>query len=434
MGTRRIFLHPAARIPTFPKVWMTDDSASPVEPDDPPEDGGFGAWRPELIEAIYTLLYRDDLDLESLISELEELERQEGSAVYGELLHLLAHLRFPDDEAKEHWEAVLAHRSAMEESLGSSVDVSVALVSYFVHVNRQLHQPKVIELKIFEETRASAYKDELTGLHNFRFFQEYLGWEVKRCERHGGSFAIAMGDLDNFKEFNDRFGHEAGNEALREVGRVLAECGRAEDVAIRYGGEEFVLLMPATTKEDARKVVERVRQAVNDLEFSEADLSQVLTISLGIADYPADAVSVEDLIRCADRAMYIAKARGKNQVQLYGANRRAHPRLYIDVEGELRLFKEESLSFSTVDVSERGLRFVVSQPVPLDAVLEFSLSLPEHDGPISAYGRVIRVDEISDALYEIAVTILKIDPRDFERLTRYLRAQTTDSPNEFEPF
>ena len=354
--------------------------------------------------------------------------------MYAELLHLLAHLRFPDDEAKEHWEAVVEHRRAMEESLGTSVDISVALVSYFVHVNRQLHQPKVIELKMFEETRASAYKDELTGLHNFRFFQEYLGWEVKRGERHGGSFALAMGDLDNFKDFNDRFGHEAGNEALREVGRVMAECGRAEDVAIRYGGEEFVLLMPATTKEDARIVVERVRQGVNNLEFSDAELNQVLTISLGIADFPTDAVSVEDLIRCADRAMYIAKARGKNQVQLYGANRRAHPRLYVDVEGELRLFKEESLSFSTVDVSERGLRFVVPQSVALDAVVEFSLSLPEHDGPINAYGRVIRVDEISDALYEIAVTILKIDPSDFEQLTKYLRSQTPDGQPEFEPF
>ena len=413
---------------------MTDDSTSPAKQLDPSQDGDLPPWRPELIEAIYSLLYRDGISLEGLTEGLEALERQDGSAVYAELLHLLSHLRFADDEAKDHWEAVIDHRRAMEESLGSTVDISVALVSYFVHVNRRLQHPKVIELKIFEETRASAYKDELTGLHNFRFFQEYLRWEVKRCARHGGSFSIAMGDLDNFKDYNDRFGHDAGNVALRAVGRAMAEGGREEDVAIRYGGEEFVLVMPATTKEDAQSVAERVRKSVSDLQFSAADPSQVLTISLGIADYPADAVSVEDLIRCADRAMYIAKARGKNQVQLYGANRRAHPRLYIDVQGELRLFEEKSLAFSTVDISERGLRFVVNHEVPMDAVVEFTLSLPDQDHTIHAYGRVIRIDKISEALNEIAVSILNIDTRDYALLTRYLRSQAPEGESEFDPF
>ena len=114
----------------------------------------------------------------------------------------------------------------MEEALESEVDVSVALVSYFVQVNHQLQNPKLIELKVFEETQASAYRDELSVLHNFRFFQEYLSWEVHRCERHGRSFSIVMGDIDNFKDYNDRFGHTRGNSTLRVVARTLVEAGR----------------------------------------------------------------------------------------------------------------------------------------------------------------------------------------------------------------
>ena len=111
----------------------------------------------------------------------------------------------------------------MQDALGSEVALSVALVSYFVQVNRQLQNPKLIELKVFEETRASAYRDELTGLHNFRFFQEYLKREMSCSERHGGYFSIAMGDIDNFKDYNDRYGHNQGNTTLQTVETTLVQ-------------------------------------------------------------------------------------------------------------------------------------------------------------------------------------------------------------------
>ena len=312
---------------------MSADKGVPVESPDLNPDDRLAPWRPEIVEAIYGLLYRDEIGVDRLVADLQELENREGPIVYVELLHLLSHMRFEADEAKEHWDAVVNHREALEEAIGSPVELSVALVSYFVQVSCKLRNPKVIELKLFEETRASAYKDELTGLHNFRFLQEYLGWEVKRCERHGGEFSIAMGDLDNFKDYNDRFGHDAGNEALRTLAEGLREVGREQDVAVRYGGEEFVLIMPGTSKEDAGAFGERACQAIAELELSASDPTRGLTMSIGIATYPTDALSPDDLIRCADRAMYIAKARGKNQAQLYGANRRAHPRVQIEVGG-----------------------------------------------------------------------------------------------------
>ena len=244
-------------------------------------------------------------------------------------------------------------------------------------MNRQLQNPKLIELKVFEETQACI------GLHNFRFFQEYLGWEKNRCERHEQTFSIAMCDIDNFKDYNDRFGHNQGNSTLQVVARTLVEAGREEDVVSRYGGEEFVIIMPATSKDDAAGVADRVREAVGDLELSADDPTHRVTVSFGVANYPIDATSTDDLIRCADRAMYISKARGKNQVQLYG--------------------------------------------------VEFTLKLPDHGQNVTAHGRVIRADPSGAGKYELAISIVDIDTRQHLVLKRYIRSLETESPGPFEP-
>ena len=390
-------------------------------------------WRPEIVEAIYGLLYRENSSVDRLVADLQEMERREGPIVYVELLYILCHMRFEPGEAREHWEAVIHHREELEDALGYTVDLSVALVSYFVHVSGKLLNPKLIELKLFEETRASAYKDELTGLHNYRFFQEFLRWEVKRCERSGGEFSIAIGDLDNFKDYNDRFGHEAGNQALQAVGRALQRAGRDQDVVVRYGGEEFVLIMPTTSKDDASRVADRVCRAIAGLEVSPSDPSRGVTMSVGVASYPADALAPEALIRCADRAMYTAKAKGKNQIQLYGANRRALRRVHVEVEGEIRVLEAESLPFSTLDISERGLRFRAKRSLSMDSMVEFVLKLPGHRQGVKAYGRVVRVSESDDGDYEMALEIMDIDTREFSALTRYLSRQASTASGELQP-
>jgi len=395
--------------------------------------GGPEPWKPEIVEAIYGLLYRDSPGVDRLVEDLQKMERREGPIVYVELLYLLCHMRFEAGEAREHWEEVIRHREELEGDLGYPVELSVALVSYFVHVSGKLQNPKVIELKLFEETRASAYKDELTGLHNFRFFQEFLRWEVKRCERSGGEFAIALGDLDNFKDYNDRFGHEAGNEALQAVGKALKSAGRDQDIAIRYGGEEFVLLMPETSKEDAGRIADRVCHTIADLEVSASHPNRGVTMSLGVASYPGDALELEALIRCADRAMYTAKAKGKNQAQIYGANRRALRRVHVEVEGEIRVLDAQSLPFSTLDISERGLRFRAKQSLEMDSMVELVLRLPGHRQGVKAYGRVVRAYAVEDGFYEIAIEIMDIDTREFLALTRYLSKQASKASVESEP-
>ena len=389
-------------------------------------------WKPEIVEVIYGLLYRDDLGIGALVAALQELEEREGPVVFVELLYLLTDIRFEPDEARKHWDAVILHRQELEEAVGYEMDLSVALVSYFVRMTPRMKHPKVIELKLFEETRASAYKDELTGLHNFRFFQEFLRWEVKRCERSGGEFSIAMGDLDNFKYYNDRFGHDAGNDALKAVGEALQEAGRDQDVAVRYGGEEFVLIMPETSKEDAGVVADRVCRAIAELELSPSPSKNGVTMSLGVASYPVDAVAPEALIRCADRAMYTAKAKGKNQTQLYGANRRALRRVRVELKGEIRVLNDTGVPFSTLNISERGLSLKAKEPLELNSMVEFVLDVPGRSEGIKAYGRVVRVYDKVDGAYEMALAIMDMDSREHLALTMFLRSQTSNEDDESE--
>ena len=232
-----------------------------------------------------------------------------------------------------------------------------------------------------------------------------------------------MGDLDNFKSYNDRFGHEAGNEALQAVAKALQEAGRDQDVAIRYGGEEFVLIMPETSKDDAGLVADRACRAIAELELPPRGLESEVTISLGVASYPADAAVSEALIRCADRAMYTAKAKGKNQAQLYGANRRALPRVDVELKGEIRILEKDSIPFSTMNLSERGVRLSAKQPLALNSMVEFVLNIPGHREGVRAYGRVVRVYEEEGGQHQMALSIMDIDSREYSTLTSYLRRE-----------
>ena len=171
-------------------------------------------------------------------------------------------------------------------------------------------------------------------------------------------------------------------------------------------------------------------RTVADLDITPGDPTGRVTISMGVASYPADALASEGLIRCADRAMYTAKAKGKNQVQLYGANRRALPRVQVEVEGEIRVLEAKRLPFYTLDISERGLRFKADESLPLNSMVEFVLRIPGQGDGIKAHGRVVRIHDMEDGGYQMALTIMDIDRREYVALTRYLRAQTSAAGSE----
>ncbi len=409
---------------------MTEETGKILKPPlDSKQTDGEANWNPELLEKLYKVLYQTDLGSQALESTLESLEQKYQDSVYSELIFLLSELRFEPAEAKRHWLQINAHRDSMQERLGTALDLRVAMVSYFVEINRQLENPKIIELKVFEQTKASAYRDELTGLYNFRFFREYMMREVQRRERHAPPLSLVMIDIDNFKAYNDRNGHEAGNDVLSAVAHLLSDALRQTDVAARYGGEEFVLLLPATPKTGALLVAERARASIETHGFAhrESQPGGKLTVSIGIATYPGDARGVDELIRHADSALYVAKANGKNQVHLYGENRRSHTRVDASPEGKYHPLEIEGRPMKTLNISEGGLVFLGRSKLPVGALVGVSFHLPPHDQEISASGRVIRVEEKEKGWYETVLSIIDMRREDQRVLSGYIMQKSKRS-------
>lgn len=397
------------------------DAAGRTEGLELPVEGS--TWNPELLQELQGLLHRGVGSDEDIDVQLRLLETQHGENVYAEFLYMLSHLRFEGSDAKRHWERILARRNEMQERLGAEVDLLVALVSYFVEVERKLESPKVIELRLFEQTQASAYRDELTGLCNFRLFREHLSRELQQAERYGSPLSLVMVDIDDFKAYNDSHGHEAGNEVLSAMARLLVDSLRRSDIPARYGGEEFVLVLPETTKTDAQLVSERARLAIEQHPFPhrETQPGGAITVSLGIATFPVDGRDAQDVVRHADQAMYVAKARGKNQVYLYGEDRRSFSRIRAELDGKFCVLEPDYHSLTTVNISEKGLLFVVDNQLPLGALIDVRLILPDDDHEISATGRVVRVEEKPDNRYQAAIRIVEIGTQDRVLLTTYIR-------------
>ena len=155
-----------------------------------------------------------------------------------------------------------------------------------------------------------AITDGLTGLYNHRHLHERLAAEVGEPGQGGRTLSLLFCDLDFFKDYNDRHGHAAGDEALRATARIIEQCTRRDDVAARYGGEEFVVLLPGVDEARALEIADRIRSAVAERHLSHGGL----TISIGVAAFPAAARSKEALLEAADRAMYLAKRLGRDRV------------------------------------------------------------------------------------------------------------------------
>jgi diguanylate cyclase (GGDEF)-like protein len=170
---------------------------------------------------------------------------------------------------------------------------------------------------LFQRTEQLTITDDLTKLFNSRYMNLYIGREIKRCKRHGIPLSVIFLDLDGFKGINDQYGHLAGSGTLAEVGSILAEEVRESDILARYGGDEFVVVLPETPPGGALVIAERLRRAIEEHAFLGAQgLAARISASFGIASYPDHALTPEGLIQKADQAMYRVKERDKNGIEV----------------------------------------------------------------------------------------------------------------------
>ena len=170
-----------------------------------------------------------------------------------------------------------------------------------------------------EDLRKISITDPLTDLYNRRFFQDRINEEIERSRRHGLPVSLIMLDIDNFKPYNDTYGHLAGDDALRLTAATIKNSVRNIDRVARYGGEEFAVILPMTEIAAAREIAERIRSGVAGRYFPDEALRPTvkLTASLGIASFPQHADNLLDLVGNADKALYIAKVNGKNRVAVF---------------------------------------------------------------------------------------------------------------------
>ena len=172
-------------------------------------------------------------------------------------------------------------------------------------------------LKLRETLRSQSIRDPLTGLFNRRYMEESLEREMRRASRGRHPVGIIMLDLDHFKKFNDSYGHDAGDALLRIVGNTLQRSIRAEDIACRYGGEEFTLILPEASLIDAAQRAESIRESIRNLNIQHRrqQLGGV-TVSAGVAIFPDHGPTGDAVLRAADAALYQAKARGRDRVAI----------------------------------------------------------------------------------------------------------------------
>ena len=165
--------------------------------------------------------------------------------------------------------------------------------------------------------------DDLTNINNYRSFKLILKSEIKRHSRYKRNLSLLMADIDNFKQVNDTYGHQIGDIVLKKVAELLRKSIRGCDSVARYGGEEFTVILPETSEDEAAMVGERIVQTIQKHKFKTFESTSIgnLTVTVGLASFPKDAVNTKGLIDKADQALYEGKKQGKNRLCVYGKNK-----------------------------------------------------------------------------------------------------------------
>lgn len=194
-------------------------------------------------------------------------------------------------------------------------------IVFYIFSKPNIHHKKYHQ-KHIQKLKELAFKDQLTKLHNREYFYQHARIEAKRAERENEAIYILMFDIDKFKHVNDTYGHSMGDQVLKKIALDLKELSRPYDIIARWGGEEFIALLPHSSAYIAKLFAERVRETVQETNFKHKQAIFHCTISCGISEYRTED-SLNDQIEKADLALYEAKNTGRNKSILYTENKRA---------------------------------------------------------------------------------------------------------------
>lgn len=379
--------------------------------------------RGEFREKLASLLEESSGGDESQRRVLKDLLEQDRE-LHSILIHLLTHLEYPEGEAAHHWGAVEAHRADLSKRLGRDAGLQVAVLDYFFNLHPRLRNPKIIEIATFMATEREASTDSLTGLYNRLYFKTSLRRETIRAQRYDLTFSLVLMDLDDFKSVNDQFGHLVGDDALSACSEVIRKTVREIDIPCRYGGEEFALILPETSRSGAFIVSERIRSDIESLfdQHLIRDCRLDLSISGGVAIFPIDSPSEDGLVTMADRALYRSKQAGKNRITLHADEKRRSPRFEAVRTLTFRAPAGQTsgeLTSRTKNLSRNGA--LVESGVPLTVGTEVSFRIQQRDQKIVLKGKVVRLREHQQGhskQYEVGIAFLAENEDELKKLDR----------------
>ncbi|MCZ6696801.1 MAG: diguanylate cyclase [Acidobacteria bacterium] len=384
-------------------------------------------------EELLAVLKEDAHNEERLLKRLDQIRTQSGLQAYAALLLILTRLPFEETEARRHWEAVLKHRRSLCETLERQVGLRVALLDYFINVNRQLTSPRIVDLSLAERQESSAQTDTQTGLFNARQFLSALQKESRRSKRYRLDLSVLYIDLDDYRELNERHGEIVGDILLREIAILLKNKIRDIDVAARLSGEEFGILLPETERMGAYLVAERIRREA-ERHFLRRDIDGrpiALTVTVGVAKYPDDATTADRLMRRAEEAMHQAKARGGNSVGVYYQERRnfirfdmAQRTVQITVTPAVEEGGEiPGPSPEPRNISRSGLLFESDRPYDIGEEIIIACQDGRDGARVTLRARVVRLEEIErqPGCFEVGAAFLLEWEHQEVQVTEFLR-------------
>ena len=237
-----------------------------------------------------------------------------GNKFYSDMLYAITHQHFEAEIANTLWQEILRHKYEMSTELKRNIRVVVAALDYLSNITGDIQSPTLISEDHIADIIDVSLRDGLTGLFNHAFFYRRLEFELERPDRYNTPVSLMMIDIDDFKKFNDHFGHQEGDAVLRTVGAIIEAVSRDSDVCCRYGGEELCVILPSTDTNEAILLAEKLRKAI---EKSQHD-SRKITVSIGVAAADRELFHTpQSLVKKADDALYEAKANGKNCIVVW---------------------------------------------------------------------------------------------------------------------
>lgn len=347
-------------------------------------------------------------DDDSLIDGLNKIARENGQDAYQAIIKILTDLDLEPGEAKKCWVDIITHRENISNALDRKISLITAISDYFGSLKKPLQKHKIVEIHAYEKVIKESTNDSLTGLFNKVYLQNALAQHISLAKRHNTDLSVLFLDIDDFKEINDTFGHSSGDAVLKTVADTISRELRTSDTAARFGGDEFVILMPNTYKMNALLLSERLRKIIKQKIITIKDKSLQITVSGGVAGFPVDAQKAENLLNLADSALYRAKGAGKNNISLFKDDKRRFLRIKFSSTIKIKQLgfnHTRILSGISKDIAIGGILFENKEPLPMGVKIQVSIPIAKDSEPLLLIGTIVRVEAFGEHKYDIGMIL-----------------------------